>query len=116
MRKIIPIVIIISIFCFVVYNSKSEYYEKSKEFKNSTFNGEILKITEGRGNKIYYENDKYFYDSECKDLEIKVGDVVRKSLSEIILMRKDLNGNYVEVGKEIITEQNESYFNYFFGI
>ena len=32
MRKIIPAIIVISIFCFMVYNSKTEYYEKSKEF------------------------------------------------------------------------------------
>lgn len=116
MRKIIPIVIIISIFCFMVYNSKSEYYEKSREFYKSTFNSEILKIKEGRGNKIYYEDDKYFYDSECEELEIKVGDLVRKNSSEIIVMRKDSNGNYVEVGKELINEPSKSYFNYFFGI
>ena len=116
MRKIIPAIIVISIFCFMVYNSKTEYYEKSKEFSRSTFSGEILKITEGRGSKIYYENDKYFYDSDCEGLEIKVGDVVRKSISEIIVMRKNSNGEYVEIGKEIIKEPNKSYFNYFFGI
>lgn len=116
MRKIIPAVIVISIFCFMVYNSKTEYYEKSKEFYTNTFSGEILKITEGRGNKIYYENDKYFYDSNCEGLEIRVGDVVRKSISEIIVMRKDSIGEYVEVGKQIIKEPSKSYFNYFFGI
>ncbi|REG88748.1 hypothetical protein [Flavobacterium aquicola] len=116
MRKIFPVIIVISIFCFMVYNSKTEYYEKSIEFSKSTFSGEILKITEGRGNKIYYENDKYFYDSNCEGLEIQVGDVVRKSIGEIIVMRKDSNGKYVEVGKQIIKEPSKSYFNYFFGI
>jgi len=116
MRKIIPAIIVILIFCFMVYNSKTEYYEKSKEFSRSTFSGEIQKITEGRESKIYYENDKYFYDSDCEGLEIKVGDVVRKSISEIIVMRKNSNGEYVEIGKEIIKEPNKSYFNYFFGI
>jgi hypothetical protein len=116
MRKIIPAIIVISIFCFMVYNSKTEYYEKSIEFSKSTFSEEILKITEERGNKIYYENDKYFYDSNCQGLEIKVGDVVRKSINEIIVMRKNSNGEYVEVGKEIIKEPSKRYFNYFFGI
>jgi hypothetical protein len=114
MRKAIPVILVISLFCFMVYNSKTEYYEKSKEFYKSTFSGEILKITKGRGNKIYYENDKYFYDID--GLDIKVGDVVRKSIDEIIVMRKSSNGEYVEVEKEIIKEPSKSYFNYFFGI
>jgi hypothetical protein len=114
MRKTIPIILVFSIFCFIVYNSKTEYYEKSKEFYKSTFSGEILKITKGRGNKIYYENDKYFYDID--GLDIKVGDVVRKSVNEIIVLRKGSNGEYVEVEKEKIIEPSKSYFNYFFGI
>ena len=116
MRKTIPVILVISIFCFMVYNSKTEYYEKSKQFYANSFSGEIIKITEGRGNKIYYENDKYFYDFECDGLEIKVGDVVRKNINEIIVLRKNLNGEYVEVGKEIIKKPSKSYFNYFFGI
>ena len=114
MRKAIPVILVISLFCFMVYNSKTEYYEKSKEFYNSTSSGELFKITKGRGNKIYYENDKYFYDID--GLDIKVGDVVRKSIDEIIVMRKGSNGEYVEVEKEIIKEPSKSYFNYFFGI
>lgn len=115
MRKIIPGLVILLIFCFVVYNSKTENYEESIAFRKSTFSGEILKITEGKRNKIYYENDKYFYQSNCKDLEIKVGDVVRKSYDEIIITRKNSNEEYVEVGKKIIEEPSKSYFNYFFG-
>ena len=116
MKKIIPIIFILSIFCFVVYNSKTEYYEKSKEFYSKTFSGEIIKITEGRGNKIYYESDKYFYSSECENLEIKVGDLVRKNINEIIVLRKNSNGEYIEIGKEQIKKPSKSYFNYFFGV
>ena len=100
----------------MVYNSKSEYCDKSKKFKRSNFNGEILKIIEGRGTKIYYENNNYFYASECRELKIKVGDIVSKSRTELIVKRKNLYGQYIEIGKKIIKESNESYFNYFFGI
>jgi exopolysaccharide biosynthesis protein len=116
MRKTIPVIIIFLIFCFMVYNSKTENYERSIEFRKSTFSGEILKITEGKENKIYYENDKYFYESNCEGLEMKVGDVVRKNYNEIIVTRKNSNGEYIEVGRKIIKEPSKSYFNYFFGI
>ena len=115
MRKTIPVILVISIFCFMVYNSKTEYYEKSKQFYANSFSGEIIKIIEGRGNKIYYEKDKYFYDFEFDSLNIKVGDVVRKNSSEIMVMRKNSNGEYIEVGKEVIKKPSKSYFNYFFG-
>lgn len=116
MRKIIPGIIVFLFFCFMVYNSKTEDYKERIKFRKSTFSGEIIKITEGRGTKIYYDNDKYFYESNCETLEIKVGDIVRKTYDEITVNRKNSNGEYVEVGKEIIKEPSKSYFNYFFGI
>lgn len=63
MKKIILLVIIL-IFCFVIYNSKKDFYEKSEEFYRKSFSGEIKKIIEGRGTKVYYENDSYFYEED----------------------------------------------------
>lgn len=110
------VVIIISIFIFIVYNSKSEYYQKSKEFHEKYFNGEILKIVEGRGTEIYYEKNSFFYKDDYEGPELLVGDILRKNNSEITIMRKNAEGDYVEIGKGKSIKPKESYFNYFFGI
>jgi hypothetical protein len=115
MKKLIPIIIVIFIFCFMSNNSKTEYYEKNKEFYQNSFSGEIEKIVEGRGTKIYYENDKYFYEDDFEGTKLKVGDVIRKNANEIILMRKNSNGEYVEIGKGKCKKPSTNYFNYFFG-
>ena len=113
MKKIIPLIIIL-IFCFVIYNSKKDSYEKSEEFYRKSFSGEIEKIIEGRGTKVYYENDSYFYEEDYEGVKLNVGDVIRKKDAEIIIMRKNSSGEYVEVGKGKNIEPNKSYFNYFF--
>ncbi len=115
MKKII-LIVIISIFCFIVYNSKTENYENSKEFYRNNFSSEIEKIVEGRGTKIYYENDKFFYEDDFRGIKLKIGDLIRKNNSEIIVLRKNINGEYVEVGKGTSKEPSKCYFNYFFGI
>ena len=115
MKKIISAIIIL-IFFFIVYNSKTDYYEKSKQFHTKYFSGEIQKIDEGRGTKIYYDRDNYFYESDYDGIKLLVGDVIRKSGSEITIVRKDINGNYVEIGKGKSIEPKKSYFDYFFGI
>jgi hypothetical protein len=116
MKKIILPIIIITLFCFMVYNSKTEDYEKSKEFNKNYFTAEIEKIVEGRGTKVYYENNKYFYEDDFEGIKLKVGDVIRKSENEIIIMRKNSKGEYIEAGKGKSKEPSKSYFNYFFGI
>ena len=115
MKKIIPLVIIL-IFFFSVYNSGTAYYKKNKEFHSKYFSGEIEKIIEGRGTKIYYDRDNYFYESDYDGIKLLVGDVIRKNGSEITISRKDINGNYVEIGKGKSKEPKKSYFDYFFGI
>lgn len=115
MRKIIPTILIIT-FCSLVYNSKTEDYEKSKEFHKSYFSSEIIKINEGRGTKIYYGKDTYFYESDYDGIELKVGDVIRKGDKEIIVTRRNASGEYIMVGKGKSLEPEKCYFDYFFGI
>ena len=114
MKKIIPLIIIL-IFCFVVFNSKKDYYEKSEEFYHNSFTGEIEKIIEGRGTKVYYENESFFYEEDYEGEKLKVGDLIRKNNAEITIMRKNSSGEYIEIGKGKSIEPNKSYFNYFFG-
>lgn len=116
MVKNIFIGLIISIFLFVVYNSKRHYYENSRDFYSKYFNGEIQKIEDGRGIEIYYEKDSFFYKDDYEGPELFVGDILRKSASEITIMRKDSKGDYIEVGKGKSKEPKKKYFNYFFGI
>ncbi|MFV8333548.1 hypothetical protein [Flavobacterium sp. GSP14] len=115
MRKIIPVIILFSILFSIIYNSKTEYYEKSKEFHKSYFSAEITKIKEYRGTKIYYDNDNYFYESDYDGIKLKVGDVIRKNDAEIIVTRKNSSGEYVEIGKGKSIKPSKSYFSYFFG-
>jgi len=52
MKKIIfslVLLIIVSIFSFAVYNSKSEFYRKHNEFYNQIFTAQVTKIVEGTG-------------------------------------------------------------------
>ena len=115
MKKIIPLIIIL-IFFFLVYNSGTEYYKKSKEFHSKYFSGEIEKIIEGRGTKIYYDSVNYFYEGDYDGIKLMVGDIIRKNGSEITIRRKDRNGNYAEIAKGKSIEPAKSYFHYFFGI
>jgi hypothetical protein len=116
MRKVLPPIILFCVFCILVYNSGTEYYEKSREFHKNYFSGEILKIKEGRGTKIYYESDKYFYEGDFEGIKLKVGDIIRKNDTVVIVMRRNSRGEYVEVGIGRSKEPKKSYFNYFFGI
>nr|WP_315246283.1 hypothetical protein [uncultured Flavobacterium sp.] len=116
MARKIFIGLIISIFLFVAYNSKRNYYEMSRDFHSKYFNGEIQKIEEGRGIEIYYEKDNFFYKDDYEGPELFVGDILRKSNHEITIMRQNSSGDYIEVGKGKSIEPKKSYFDYFFGI
>jgi hypothetical protein len=113
-KKIIPAFIIFLIFSFFIYNSKTKYYEKSKEFHAGNFNGEIEKIVEGRGTKIYYENEKYFYLEDYDGVKLLVGDIIRKNNNEISVLRKNSKDEYIEIGNGKSLEPKKSYFKYFF--
>ena len=97
MKKIIfslLLLIIVSIFSFAVYNSKSEFYHKHNEFYNQIFTAQVTKIVEGRGTKIFYGSNNYFYSDYCEEeykLEklIKVGDVIRKKTGILEIYRED---------------------------
>ncbi|MEW5677243.1 hypothetical protein ABGT15_13090 [Flavobacterium enshiense] len=116
MKKIfLPIIITLIVF-FLIYNSKTEYYEKSKEFHNSYFSSEIIKIEQARGTKIYYENDNFFYESDYKGVKLMVNDVIRKSSDGITILRKNSKGKYIEIGKGKSIEPKISYFKYFFDL
>jgi hypothetical protein len=88
------LLIIVSIFSFAVYNSKSEFYRKHNEFYNQIFTAQVTKIVEGRGTKIFYNSNNYFYSDYCEEeykLEklIKVGDVIRKKTGILEIYRED---------------------------
>ena len=110
MKKIITLVILL-IFSLVVFNSKKDKYEKSEEFYRNSFSGEIEKIIEGRGTKVYYGNESFFYEEDYEGEKLRVGDIVRKNNAEITIMRKNSNGEYIEIGKGKSIEPNKSYFN-----
>jgi hypothetical protein len=51
----------------MVYNSKTEYYEKSIESSKSTFSEEILKNNRRKREQNILWNDKYFMIVIVKD-------------------------------------------------
>ena len=116
LKKIIPASIIFIIFGFFFYNSKTDDYEKSKEFYNKTFSGKIEKIVEGRGTRIYYGDQNYFYLSNYEGIELLVGDIIQKNNSKISILRKNSKNEYLEIGNGKSLEPKKSYFEYFFDL
>lgn len=118
-RTIFAASIIFSIFLFFVYNSGTEYYEKSIAFSRKSFSGEIIKIVESRGTKVYYKDadvQDYFFLEHYSGVELLVGDVLRKSGDELRVMRNNKNNELIEVGKGKSIKPEDSYFTYFTGI
>lgn len=118
MKKLIALLfglIALLLFVFNVYSSKKEFYLKQKEFYNKTFTSQVTKIIEGRGTKIFYNSNEYFYSDYCDDeykLEelIKIGDILDKKTGILEVYRDN---------SKIITckiiEPKESYSESFFG-
>lgn len=110
-------IIIVLIFVIAIYASKTDYYESKKEFYKRSFSSEIEKVIESRGTKVYYkyfDRESYFYLDDYEGVELKVGDIIRKTDDKISIMRKDKNGKYIEVGKGKSLKPEESYFQFFF--
>ncbi len=110
------IIVIIIIFGFNIYNSKSEYYKKHIEFYNKKFSSEVNKIVEGRGTKIYYNTNDYFYTFFCEkeykmDEIIKFGDILVKKKDTLEVCRNSIN-NIIFSTKVI--KPKKTYFEYFF--
>jgi len=114
--SILIIIVIFIIFGFYVYNSKREYYEKHIEFYDKNFSEEVKKITEGRGTKIYYNSNEYFYTFFCEDeykidRDLKVGDIIVKKTDTLEVCRNSMD-NIILTSKVI--KPKKSYFEYFF--
>ncbi|MEO8236613.1 MAG: hypothetical protein ABI576_00795 [Flavobacterium sp.] len=102
-KKVILPIILVLIFAFTIYNSKKEYYEKSIEFNNKSFNAEVEKIVEGRGTKVYYQDyntENYFYLEDYSGVKLFVGDVLRKNSNEISIRRKIHVVNMLKLERE----------------
>ena len=114
--SIIPIVLLL--FIFNVYNSKKEFYLKQNEFYDQIFTSEVTKIIEGRGTKIYYNSNEYFYSDYCEDeykLEkiIKVGDILEKKTGILEVYRGDKNNMLINCK---VIKPKKTYFQIFFGL
>lgn len=123
MKKPFGIVIfgfIIFVFAFSDYHSKKEYYEVDKAFyDNANVSGEVVKIMQGRGTRIFYTDTDFFY-AECVAGNaiagtIKIGDVVRKRDSVLEILREANKKEMRRVAIAIVENPGDSYFRYFFG-
>ncbi len=118
-KETIKYIIFFLVFFILVFSSKIEDYEKDLEFNNKSFNAKIEKIVETRGIKVYfydYEKENYFYLSSYEGINLRVNDYLKKHGSEITILREDLKGDYVEIGKGKSIEPLKNYFSYFTGI
>ncbi len=104
-KFIVPAVFIM-IFLAVVYNSKRADYENEKSFSKKYFNGQVLKIVEGRGTQIYYSETDFFY--AISEVDFKVGDIFKKTTDSLEVYRNDKVTAKVKVEKPA-----ETYFEYF---
>ena len=114
-------IFVISIFCFLVYNSKSVYYEADKEFyDHAYFSGEVVKISGGRGTKIFYGESEFFYAGSLANDSvaeiIKIGDVVRKRDSVLEISREDEENEMKQIATVKVKNPGDSYFWYFLGL
>ncbi|KFF15772.1 hypothetical protein IW20_12775 [Flavobacterium hydatis] len=118
MKKAITLfvlVLIAFIFGFNIYNSKKELYQKHLEFYNKNFTAEVEKIYEGRGTKIYYSPNIFFYNNYCEDEyklkeTIKVGDIIVKKAEILEVYRKDKSNKIITCK---VINPGKSYFQYF---
>ena len=115
MKKILPVALF-SVLIFVIYNSKTEDYKEKKEFYNSNFSSEIIKIETTRGTKIQCKDGNYFYESDYEGVKLMEGDIIRKNNESIIVLRKNPQDEYTEIGTGKSIKPESSYFNYFFGL
>lgn len=121
MKKVVSsllIVLILLIFGFNIYNSKREYYKEQVEFYNKNFSGVVKDICEGRGTKIYYSSNEYFYTFFCEDEykldeNVKVGDIVIKEFETLEICRNKRDNVIISSN---VMKPEKSYFEFFFGL
>ncbi len=113
--KLLKIAIAFLILFVFIYNSKTDYYNKDKEFFENNVHGVICNIKKTRGTKIYYNTTDFFYLSILKSKDIKIHDsIYKKQKSDLNLFRKDKDGKYFFLKKIEIKAPKDNYFEYFF--
>jgi hypothetical protein len=91
---------------------KREYYENHQKFYNEYIvDAEIVKVVEGRGTKVYYSNDDFFYLESCRNLELREGDFMRKRDTIINVYRTE-NNKDVLVSSGVIPKPPKTYLDY----
>ncbi|MFL1897264.1 hypothetical protein ACJRPK_16290 [Aquimarina sp. 2-A2] len=109
-------IIIILIFFALIYNSKKEYYSNKVKFFDKKMGGVILDIKEGRGTKVYYAKEDFFYLEQLESKSIMIGDSLIKNGTELSVYRKNGGEKFMFLKKESIIKPNDSYFKFFFGL
>jgi len=102
-------IILLIVFCLIFF-SKWRTYKNNVEFYKKDINFSVIKITETRGTKVYYDKDNFFYFDTYKGDKFELGDSILKKNGKIKLYNKSSLKGYGEIIKP-----KENYFEYFFG-
>ena len=109
-------VLIFLIFCGVIYNSKRELYKNNVDFYSRDFDGNILKIVNGRGTKIYYSPENYFYLDYYKGIKLEEGNSFQKTGKDFKIYKKTSDGKLIFKGVGEMEKLQETYFKFFFDL
>ena len=86
------------------------------DFYKKNVDAIILKIEEGRGTKVYYNESEFFYLDQLKEESIKAGDSISKRGSDLLVFDKNTMGQYHFLNKIEVTKPEDSYFKFFYGL
>ena len=115
LRKIWAVLIVFIFFGFI-YNSKREFYENNVAFYNKNLNGNILKIVNGRGTKVYYSAENYFYLDFYKGIKLEDGNSFQKTDNDLKIYKKTTDGKLIFKGVGEMEKPQETYFKFFFNL
>lgn len=117
MRKRIAFIwriILILIFLTLVYNSKRDYYDNHIDFFEKSCSGQIVDIKTGRGTKVFYNKNDFFYLESYKGVALEKGDSFQKLGSELTVFEKSKSRKIIFKGSGMIIMPEENYFKFFF--
>jgi len=102
--------VLLGLFLVLVFSSKYSDYRQRVKFHNENISKKIVRIKEGRGTKVYFDDENYFFLDSYKGPPLAIGDFVIKDGTKISVFRGSDNSSF----SGILVPPPETYFEFFF--